>query len=86
LSPEVKNLLYAIKIKILASRAGIESIAIEQGQVIIRLFAGLYFDKQKLEPLVKDGIKVGLSQLRLNTKRLGEEWQQVLEEVLGRIG
>jgi len=85
LPTEVENLLYAVKIKALASKAGIESIATEHGEIILRLFAGLYFDKQQLEPL-RDGIKIGLSQLRLNPKRLGEEWQQVLEEVLRRIG
>jgi len=86
LLPEVKNLLYAVKIKILATRAGIESIATDHGEIIIRLFTGLYFDKQKLEPILKDGIKVGSSQLRLNPKRLGSEWQQVVAEVLTMVG
>ncbi len=85
LPPEVTNLLYAVKIKILATRAVIESISTEHGQIVLRLFDGLYFDKQKLEPLMKDGIKVGSSQLRLNPKRLGTEWQEVLEEVLRRV-
>jgi hypothetical protein len=44
------------------------------------------FDKQKLEPLVRDGIKLGTTQLRLNPKRLGREWQKVLEEVLRKVG
>ncbi len=83
---EVKNLLYAVKIKTLAGKAGIESISTEEGQIILRLFDGLQFDKQKLEPLSKDGIKVGLTQLRLNLKRLGGEWQQVLEKVVRRMG
>ena len=86
LPPEVENLLYAVKVKILAAKIGIESIATEHGEIILRLFAGLYFDKQQLEPILNDGIKVGLSQLRLNPKRLGGQWQEVLEEVLRRIG
>ncbi|MBA7561593.1 Transcription-repair-coupling factor [subsurface metagenome] len=81
---EVKNLLYAVKLKTLAARAGIESISTEHGQIILRLFEGMQLDKQKLEP-VRDGIKLGTSQLRLNPKRLGSEWQRVLEEVVGRI-
>jgi len=84
LPPEVKNLLYAVKLKTLATRAGIESISTEHGQIILRLFQGMQFDKQKLEP-VRDGIKLGISQLRLNPKRLGNEWQRVLEEVLKKI-
>ncbi len=85
LPPEVENLLYAVKIKALAAKAGIESISTEQGQIIIRLFEGLQFNKHRLEPLLKDGIRVGFTQLRLNPKRLGGEWQEVLEEVLRRI-
>ncbi len=84
LPPEVKNLLYAVKIKVLAAKAGIESIATEHGQIVLRLFEGLQFDKHKLEPL-RDGIKVGTTQLRLNPKRLGNEWQEVLEEVVERV-
>ncbi len=84
LPPEVKNLLYAVKIKALAAKAGIESISTEHGQIVLRLFEGLQFNKQQLEPF-RDGIKVGITQLRLNPKRLGSEWQQVLEEVLQKI-
>jgi len=85
LPPEVKNLLYAVKLKVLAAKAGIESISTEQGQIILRLFQGMQFDKQKLEPFSKDGIKVGTTQLRLNPKRFGDKWRQVLEEVLRKV-
>ena len=71
---EVKNLLYAVKIKVLAARAGIESISTEDGQIILRRFQGLPFNQQKLEPL-KDGIKVGTTRLTLNPKRLGGGWK-----------
>jgi transcription-repair coupling factor (superfamily II helicase) len=83
---EVKNLLYAVKVKILAAKAGIESISTEDSQIVLRLFDGMQFDKQKLEPLFKDGVKVSTTQLRLNPKRLGKEWQKVLEEVVRRVG
>ena len=35
LPPEVENLLYAVKIKGLAAKAGIESISTEEGQIVI---------------------------------------------------
>jgi len=85
LPTEVKNLLYSLKIKALAAKAGIESIFTEDGQIVLRLIQGLHFNKQQLEPL-PDGINIGLTQLRLDPKQLGSEWQQVLEEVLGRVG
>ncbi len=86
LPPEIKNLLYAVRIKALAAKAGIESISTEHGEIILMLFEGMRFDKQKLEPILKDGIKFHPFHLRLNPKRLGSEWQQVLEEVVGRVG
>jgi transcription-repair coupling factor (superfamily II helicase) len=75
--PEVENLLYIVRLKALAARAGIESISTEPGQVTLRLFGGMLISR--------DGMKVGLTQIRLNLKRLGSEWQKVLEEVVGRI-
>jgi len=83
---EVRNLLYALRIKILAVKARIESIDTEDRQIVIRRFHGMPFDKQKLQPLLRDGIKLGLTQIYLSPKRLGKEWQQVLEEVLSRVG
>ncbi|MFC1950605.1 transcription-repair coupling factor, partial [Chloroflexota bacterium] len=82
---EIRNLLYALRIKILAAKTGIESISTEHGQIILRLLEGLQFNKQQLEPVLKNGIKIGITQLRLNFKRLGSEWQRVLEDVLGKI-
>jgi transcription-repair coupling factor (superfamily II helicase) len=82
---EVRNLLYALRIKILAGKARIESIDIEDRQIVVRRFQGMPFDRQKLEPLARDGIKLGLTQIYLSPKRLGKEWQKVLEEVLRRV-
>jgi len=85
LPAEVGNLLYAVRIKALAAKAGIESISTEDSQIVLRRFQGMHFDKRKLEPLSKDGIKISLTQLRLNPKHLGKGWQGVLEEVVGRV-
>ena len=85
LPAEVENLLYAVKIKILAGKAGVESVSTEHGEIILRLFEGMRFDRQKLAPVLRDGIKLGITQLRLNRRRLGKEWRQVLEEIITRI-
>ena len=82
---EVENLLYAVRIKLLAARTGIESISTEHGQIVLRRFEGMPFDKRKLEPVMKDGITAGFTRLILNPKRLEGEWPGVLEEVLGRM-
>ena len=79
----VNNLLFTIKIKLLASRAAIESISHEPGNIVLKLFPGMHFDKEKLKPFMQYGIGVGTTQLRINSRRrLGSEWLKVLEEVL----
>jgi hypothetical protein len=70
---------------VLAAEAGIESITTEQGQIVIRRFEGVQFDREKLAPMLRDGIKVGVTQITLNPRRLGSEWKEVLEEVVGSV-
>jgi transcription-repair coupling factor (superfamily II helicase) len=83
--PEVQNLLYAVKIKGLAARAGIESVTTEEGFIILRRFTGLPFDALKLSPLLPDAISVGRTQIRINYKKIGKMWKGVLEGVLNRV-
>jgi transcription-repair coupling factor (superfamily II helicase) len=79
---EVHNLLYAVKIKGLAARAGIESISTEEGFIILRRFQGLPFDKDKLDPVLSDEIYVGRTLIRVDYKKLKSKWQRTLEGVL----
>ncbi len=83
----VQNLLYAVKIRILASKSGIEAIQSEPGFIVVKLFEGMMFNRKKLEPFLKYGIRIGVNQLRINSRRrLGEEWRGVLVEILGTMG
>jgi len=86
LPSEVDNLLYAARIKVLAARAYIESVTTERGEIVLRLVEGLRFDRQKLQPVLRDGIRVGNNQLGLSRRRLGKEWRDVLVDVLKRVG
>lgn len=82
---EIKNLLYAVRVKILAAKAGIESISTEDGQIILRLFEGVKFTPEQRALSFPNGVRMGTSQIGLNLKRLGKEWQKVVEEVVGKI-
>jgi transcription-repair coupling factor (superfamily II helicase) len=79
---EVENLFYAVRIKALAARAGIESVTTEEGMIVIRRFQGLPFDREMLSGLLRDGIEVGRTQIRLDYKKFFRKWKQVLEEVV----
>jgi len=82
LPDEVRNLLYAIKIKLLAMKAKLESISTEDSQIVLRVFQGMQFDRSKLAPLLREGIRIGITQLRIPVRK---GWQGLLEEVVRRV-
>ncbi len=82
---EIGNLLYALRIKIQAAKAGIESITTEHGEITLSLFEGMKFDRNKIAPFLKDGITLGTFQLHFDPRRIGKDWQKVLEELIEKI-
>ncbi len=81
LPAEVQNLLYAVRVKLLAAKAGIESVTTEDGQIVLRLFEGMQFTPEQREISFPDGVKMGVRQISLSYKRV-EGWRGVLEGIL----
>jgi len=82
---EVKNLLYAVRIKLLAGKAGIESVTTEDGQIVLRLLEGMRFTPQQREIALPDGVRMGVRQLSLGY-RGDKGWKSKLVGALGKIG
>jgi len=81
---EVKNLLYAVRIKMLAAKAGIESVTTEDGLIVLRLLEGMRFTPQQREIALPDGVRMGVRQLSLSYK--GDKgWKSKLEGVLNKV-
>jgi transcription-repair coupling factor (superfamily II helicase) len=85
LPPEAQNLLFVVRLKALGANMGVESIATNEDVITIRLFPGLTVNKQKLIPLYRFGLKIGLSQVSMNLKRSGKDWQKVLEDLIKSV-
>jgi transcription-repair coupling factor (superfamily II helicase) len=85
LPAEVQNLVYAVKLKAIGVKSGIESISTNNHVVTIRLFSGLEFNRQRLMPFFRYGVKIGLTQIIINLKNLGKEWQKVLEDIIRAV-
>lgn len=77
--------MYAVKLKKWGIKSGIESISTNNNIVTVRLFAGLQFNRQKLLPFLRYGVKVGITQIIINLKNLGKDWQKVLEDMIRAI-
>jgi len=83
----VENLLYIVKIKVLATRAEVSSVSTQGRQIVIkpqtvnsplkirgvRGVMGKYLD---------GAVKIGATQVKLDTRLLGDRWTEILEEIL----
>ena len=83
LPQQVEGLLYIIEIKIRAAKAGVGSIYTQGKQVVLSPVAERMSLSASCLRKYEYAIKIGASQLRLDTKRLGNKWQEVLQELLG---
>jgi len=82
----VKNLFYIMEIKILAAKVGVESIYTRGKQVVLNLADGKTLTNLPSWQEYKDAVKVSTRQMRLDTKRLGDKWPEVLGAVTQEIG
>jgi transcription-repair coupling factor (superfamily II helicase) len=80
----VENLLYVVKIKILATQAKVSSISTQGRHIVIKpqqtVIASLA--KQSLDREYDAAIKIGATQIKLDTRLLGARWKAALEDIL----
>ncbi len=94
----VKNLLYAVRIKVLAAKAGVSSVYPQGRQIVIKPRSGDSPLKiigarpaRRTNSLAGGGVmskyhdaavKIGPTRIRLDTRLLGDRWMEALEEIL----
>jgi hypothetical protein len=74
-----------VRIKLLGSKAGVESISRENGQIVLMLNSSASLDKSLLQRTFGSVLKIGTNQLRLDAKRSSKEWQGTLEKLLRKM-
>jgi transcription-repair coupling factor (superfamily II helicase) len=81
----VKNLIYLLQVRVLATRGAVESVVAEDGQVVARMRAGaLVSNRSALERLNMASLHIGRTQVRLrNSKGWQDALKRVLEEIVG---
>jgi transcription-repair coupling factor (superfamily II helicase) len=83
----VENLLYIVKIKVLATRADVSSIFTQGRQLVIKSQAAdsplkIRGARGVMSEYLDSAIKIGVTQVKLDTRLLGDKWKVVLEEIL----
>jgi len=76
----VVNLLYIVKIKVLAARAEVSSVSTQGRQIVIKPQT----DGRRLMATspIDGAVKIGAKQIKLDTRLLGDRWTEMLEEIL----
>ncbi len=90
----VRYLLYQLRIKVLALKAGVKSIGVEEGQIAIRLNGTVNEAelRKRLGDLVSRGPGHFFPPVRIGRKAIWlpmgkrDEWQKLLEKTLERLG
>jgi len=84
--PLVKQLLTIVLLKILAYNANIQKISTSAKMIHIHSHTGITTkQKQLINSLNFDGVLVGPEQIRIDRIEAGDEWLQLLENILRKI-
>ena len=88
----VRNLLYIVRLRVLAKRAHVASIAREDGPaggpvLSLRTFDGYELSGQLSAPARRDleredGVSIGRAQLRIDLDAAGARWREILLHAL----
>ena len=86
----LENLLYIVKIKVLAVRAEVSSVSTQGRQIVIKpqtIDASLKIRGARgvMSKYLDGAVKIGATQIKLDTRLLGDKWTEVLEEILMNI-
>jgi len=80
--PPAQGLLEVSRLRALARQAGVRSLAVEGGVVVLRLAEGRRLPEEALPRPLPRGVQAGPTSLRLDPLLLGEGWRALLREVL----
>ena len=83
---QVKNLLYVVRLKLLARPAGVASVSRSNSQIDIRLKDGVGGGRLAVQRVLGDGVAVGNTLIKLDlTRQEDGGWQEPLAQALGRL-
>jgi transcription-repair coupling factor (superfamily II helicase) len=81
----VDNLLYQLRIKVLATRAGVISVTVESGQLRLRVPGLEQIPRYRLQRFLGDGVRVSKKAVWLGRDMSTNEWKVALVRVLERL-
>jgi len=81
----VRNLLYALRVKLMARAAGVAAIETDGDWLVMRLPGGWNGDERRLEAQFRSILYVRFGKVRISLTQAGAQWKERLVDVLGEI-
>jgi len=81
----VRNLLYALRVKLLARAAGVTAVESDGDWLVMRLPGGWNGDERRLESQFRSILYVRFGKVRISLTQAGAQWKERLIDVLGEI-
>ena len=79
--PAAENLLFAVRVRALATQAGVSAVQQQDGELVIHAGDGVP-PRDRLRHLQLHALRAGPTQARLDLAALGERWPEALIDVL----
>jgi transcription-repair coupling factor (superfamily II helicase) len=86
LPPAARNLLWVVRLRLLATAAGIGSLQTEEAAFVVRMLPGRELDRRDLPRRLPAGTTVLSHQVRLDRGSMGDAWREGLVRALDAIG
>ena len=82
---QVQNLVYLVRLKQKAARAGVKVIVREDGRITLRMDTEVGGAQPALQRLMPEGATVGNAQIRLHLDELSASWETTLTKTLDAL-
>ena len=82
---QVQNLLYVVRLKLQARRAGIESVTREDKRIVLRLQDQVGGARQPLQRALGHRVEVGNAQILLEWGKLADGWEKPLVDTVQKL-
>ena len=82
---QAENLLYVMRLKLEAKKAGITSITRESGRIVMRLSDEIGGARRALQRRLDPAVELGNTQIRLELDRVADGWQEPVMDTLHKF-
>ncbi len=82
----VDNLLYQLRVKVLAAQVSVESVLVESGQIRLKVTAMEMLPRMQLQRYLGDAVRVSRSAIWFGKGMPTNEWKVLLVQVLEKLG